>query len=563
MNVARGDLYPDALSGGPHAGTEKAPILLTWTPQAATADGGSTTGVIKYASDHASTLTGGHIFGGTDAVSAAVEAQIEAAARGTGTAGGGTAVTSRPELQSVTAVSTNETQGTIYRYCFDEPVTVVNQAFFKVYSSAATPTTASSAVLDTATAGGQCVLVTFSSLQTAAQAAGQTVATVAFNAVRGNGAANDENAEGDIALGSTSSTPLAGGVTAAPDLTGVTFGGATVATTHTAVTFQFDENAFNQSTSTANYQLVLTNNNEVGCTYVSGTGTQSIVVDCATTSPVTASGVQRGTVSNGAVSDAAAGGNLNALQAADVTAEGSSAGPDLVSATLDLNATSGTVKVDRIIYTFDTTVTTGTSATAFGYYTVAGNPTVFNTTGTVTRNEGNTTQVSVDFPDTALANAVGAVVNDGAVTGFSSGLSNQQDEVPLANTGSITTTTGRTAGPDLTAVTLTQTKDQFGNVSGYVATYTFDERITSANASSLFLYLADGTRLTCATPNPVDTTTAGTTDLSVSCSVAGFGSTNAAVSTAVLGTAAAGAVVAQDGGPSNPEGAEVTTKSNF
>jgi putative cell wall-binding protein/uncharacterized protein (DUF2141 family) len=79
MNVARGDLYPDALSGGPHAGTEKAPILLTWTPTAATADGGSTTGVLKYASDHKATLTGGHIFGGTDAVSAAVETAIETA----------------------------------------------------------------------------------------------------------------------------------------------------------------------------------------------------------------------------------------------------------------------------------------------------------------------------------------------------------------------------------------------------------------------------------------------------------------------------------------------------
>jgi putative cell wall-binding protein/uncharacterized protein (DUF2141 family) len=80
INVARGDLYPDALSGGPHAGNEKQPILLTVSPT--TASNSNDTGVIKYATDHKASLTGGHIFGGVNAVSSAVEAAIEAAGGG-------------------------------------------------------------------------------------------------------------------------------------------------------------------------------------------------------------------------------------------------------------------------------------------------------------------------------------------------------------------------------------------------------------------------------------------------------------------------------------------------
>lgn len=80
MDVARGDLYPDALAGGPHAGDDKHPILLTVAPTVAS--NGPSTGVIKYATDHSGALGVGHVFGGTSAVSTATELEIEAAARG-------------------------------------------------------------------------------------------------------------------------------------------------------------------------------------------------------------------------------------------------------------------------------------------------------------------------------------------------------------------------------------------------------------------------------------------------------------------------------------------------
>jgi hypothetical protein len=81
MDVARGDLYPDALAGGPHAGADKHPILLT--ASSTVASNRVSTGVIKYASDYNGVLDRGHIFGGVSAVSTATELEIEAAARGT------------------------------------------------------------------------------------------------------------------------------------------------------------------------------------------------------------------------------------------------------------------------------------------------------------------------------------------------------------------------------------------------------------------------------------------------------------------------------------------------
>jgi putative cell wall-binding protein len=80
IDVARGDLYPDALAGGPHAGNDKQPILLTASPTVASNSVG--TGVIRYATDHSNALAGGHVLGGTGAVSTATELEIEAAARG-------------------------------------------------------------------------------------------------------------------------------------------------------------------------------------------------------------------------------------------------------------------------------------------------------------------------------------------------------------------------------------------------------------------------------------------------------------------------------------------------
>jgi len=71
VDVATGQNFPDALTGGPHAGENMAPILL--------ANDGNTAEAEAFLESIANTVAEGHIFGGTAAVSAAVEAALEAA----------------------------------------------------------------------------------------------------------------------------------------------------------------------------------------------------------------------------------------------------------------------------------------------------------------------------------------------------------------------------------------------------------------------------------------------------------------------------------------------------
>lgn len=74
VNLARGDLYPDALAGGAHAGAEKEPILLTASP---TTLGAYATAYLR---SNASTIQSIHVYGGTSAVSDATVAAAVAAA---------------------------------------------------------------------------------------------------------------------------------------------------------------------------------------------------------------------------------------------------------------------------------------------------------------------------------------------------------------------------------------------------------------------------------------------------------------------------------------------------
>lgn len=74
VDLARGDNFPDALAGGPHAAKELAPILLTDTPTMAASE---TTDFIKSIN---ATLSSMDVFGGTGAVSDAVVAAEQGAA---------------------------------------------------------------------------------------------------------------------------------------------------------------------------------------------------------------------------------------------------------------------------------------------------------------------------------------------------------------------------------------------------------------------------------------------------------------------------------------------------
>jgi putative cell wall-binding protein len=570
MNVARGDLFPDALSGGPHAGKEKAPILLTWTSTAATADGGSTTGVLKYAADHKATLTGGHIFGGTDAVSAAVEAAIEAAGGAGGTASN---VTTRPELVSASIVETvtaaqatiAKPAGTYVRYNFDEALTgIPNASLFHVYNTTGGPEAGSgtSAAIE---AGGTSVLVRFGGIATSTAAGQLSVATVDENAVVDANA--QSNPEGNAAIGTAGTQTLTAGITAAPDLQSLGGFRSTSTTGTTAIDFVFDEAATVLSTGTittgtSNWAVVLTDNTILGCaasndpTIPSGTnvpggsGTTTITVLCQNPdvtlanpggTPLSTANVARGVVLANTVQDAS--GNKNPLETADAGNGGNTVGPDLVSVTL--NQGSGTTP-DSAVFDFDTNVTTATLG-AFTVYTSAG--TVATTASAVTINTLDPSLVLVTYNTiNSLDLAVGGSVADGGVTTALG--TNRPDEVGASNATTVGLTPGRTDAPDLTGVAITPTTG-FGTVK---VTYSFDEDVASKTDNLFYVYTSAGVKYaasTCAIG-----TTAGTTN-TVTCTVY-TGASDAVVATAVLGTVNNGAV-ADATGTTNPGGAAATT----
>jgi putative cell wall-binding protein len=76
VNLARGDDYPDALAGGPHAGEELSPVLLT---SSSTVLGPMTR---AWLTTHSGTLLDGHLFGGPAAISTTVQSDATTAARG-------------------------------------------------------------------------------------------------------------------------------------------------------------------------------------------------------------------------------------------------------------------------------------------------------------------------------------------------------------------------------------------------------------------------------------------------------------------------------------------------
>lgn len=595
MNVARGDLFPDALAGGPHAGKEKAPILLTWTPQEASPGNNANLGALKYAADHKATLTSGHIFGGILAVSEAAEQAIEAAGGRLTTAQG---VTSRPELVSASIVSTttaaNATPtnpaGTVVRYVFDEPVTgaTPNPALFYVYNANGTiADVATNATVDTSQTNS--VLVLFPNLNTTALAAPLTVATVDFGAVAGTAgvAGFDENPEGDAAIGTAQQPGAAAGTTAAPDLVSVTARGAAAPAfpNSTVVDFVFDQAA--NVVTTTGFNLVLTSGtgggevvnctgpaaagNPSGGTSPGGFGTTTITVVCANstaapTTPIAQASIARGTVDEGAVQSTTSAAT-NPLQASN-TPDGNSPGPDLVSATLAPAANPA--NADQVIYTFDEPVACNTNADFF-VYGQGGAPSTGGATACVV-NAGNNNQVLVTFPaGTAVDSAVGASVEDGAVivTSGTPGRVNRDDEVGVTNSTIGGQTPGSTAGPDLTGVALSTSTDALGNTS-FRAVYTFDENVDTPVTGEFFLYLADGTRLTCT--NAVVGTAPGSgtgtqtglntivcTAYNITSGPSAGTATSAQIGSAKIGTVDDGAVNASDGGPDNPEGAAATT----
>jgi putative cell wall-binding protein len=111
VELARGDLFPDSLSGGPHAGHERAPVLLTEDP--------GTLGpyTSNWLAGHAGPLADGHIFGGDEAITPSTQSQAESIVRtnsltssSTTTTSGGGGGSPPPPMRFVGATATGGSQ---------------------------------------------------------------------------------------------------------------------------------------------------------------------------------------------------------------------------------------------------------------------------------------------------------------------------------------------------------------------------------------------------------------------------------------------------------------------
>jgi len=502
---------------------------------------------------------------------------------------GNDTATTRPELVSASIVQTTS-QGTTVRFTFDEALTGVGvvASSFNVYTFGSTGGAAdfgtNAQVVNSDT---RSVLVTFPNITTASGLAGQlSLATVDEGAVIGisGNPATDSNIIGDAPLNPGTTTQLVAGQTDAPDLVSVgNFRANPANVNETLVDFTFDEAADNQFNG---YELVNVdgvNSNDDGV-LIAGDGTtvhtvafgNNAGVGAESSVTITAASIARGTVWYDTVHDAA-NTSWNPLQSADVSAGGNTETPDLVSAVIVRNqpapapAPPGTM-IDAILYTFDEPVIDPVAG-QFSAYMSDG---VTEINGAVAvRSTSNDTQVAVVFgPAGILDLAVGASVEPGAVDEGAGAQNrpNLQDEVAVANVGTgPTTTSGRTAGPDLTGVAISERRDPFGTLIGGRVVFTFDEDVFGPSSGLFSIVLADGSIYDC-TDATVGTTE--DTDNQVTCT--GFGAaTTSQILSAVVGTVDDGAVTNQAAGTgpgtgtpagaagpeSNPEGAEVATGS--
>lgn len=551
VDVATGQNFPDALTGGPHAGENTAPIIL--------ANDGNTAEAEAFLESIAATVAEGHIFGGTAAVSAAVEAALEAA--GQSVAAG---VTARPELVSAQVVDTNTpaelgSDGTTVAFTFDEEIATATNGtppaagLFNVYSAAGAPTAGSVVVSQS----GTTVNVRFNAINSDVLAAGLTVATVDYNAVEDPGGA--ENPEGDAPLGTSTGggeQSLAAGITDGPDL--VSVGSFTADGANTEVAFTFDEAA--AAGAAANYNLIPLDGSAPisGASVDGGTNTTTHIVEF--TGTLNPANFARGTVDAGTVTETTDnelnGPDSNVLQAADISAGGNTADADLVSVQLQEGPATGE---DRALFTFDENIATVVAPASLVLYKDDGT-TVPGVTAQI--DPGNATRVLVTYGEGAIDRAVGGQALAGAVTSVDpAAATNEDDEVGVANTGTTPgQTAGSTAGPDLTAVSADVETDLFGNVTGADATFTFDEPVTAATATEFFLFAATGERfsaISCLVPD--QGTATQTDDVKVVCDFEGPVGDVDRPADAVLGTVDNGAVTPLDAGVSNPEGAAVAS----
>jgi len=569
--LATGNNFPDALAAGPLGGQLQAPIVLTASLPSETQ---------TWLQNHSSTIAKLYISGGTAVIDdATVAAAVKAAQGGTTSTNG---VSSLPELQTATVQGT-DASGTTVRYCFDEVVTAANDSLFHVWSPDGTQY--DGADDQGVASNNKCVDVLFSDsgLQTATGAAGLTLATVDEGAAQDSSSNN--NPIGSAGIGTAGTTALTPGRTLTPDLVSVgnfvkqSFSGSPG---NLLATFTFDQNVYDADSDYSSLCLVpVASTNSLNCadSYISGEGTKDIVVefnnDFGTWTTTTTA---RGVAYNDEFSaDPNTNGLWNPLEAANVG--GASDSPDLQSTSLNLSGKNALNQdTDQIIFNFDAAVTLNSATDFYGFtpngeYDASDNyAAVQGVTGSV--NPQNQNQVVINFPDGSLTRVVGAYVLDNAVTQFGGdgdGNNNFADEKPVTNSNNVTVTPGKTDGPDLILATVAATKDAFGNVTGAVVAYTFDENLVNGSTptfGSFHAYDADGNEFTC-TFGPNISNTAPSRQDTFPCATWDNGTgpggqlTVTQAKSIVLATVDDNAVTSADGSPSNPEGAQHTSQFGF
>jgi putative cell wall-binding protein len=599
ITLATGENFPDALAGGPFASQMGAPMVLTQS--------NTLTGVTReFIEDNAEEIDTIYVLGGTAAISNAVAQAAAAAADAGDEPGVNPTATTRPELVSAQIIQTT-TQGTTVRFNFDEALTgsFIDEENFYVYSFGWNGQGAGYMDMgDNAqivSGNTSQVNVRFPNITSAAAAAGLSVATVDEDAVRGvSGAFGDRNVIGDAALNPGATSQLTARRTEAPDLVSVTnFRPDPGNSFQTLVTYTFDEPAWNDCGDGGyflNHVDGVNWNDDSEVVAGNGTAVHTVAFQnngfsggAPSTVNVAAASIARAGMYEGCVNDAQAlDGNDNPLQTVNVSNNGITETPDLLSAIVVRNSPTPAALVptfgdtiDSILYTFDEPVLLPSG-------TPPGEPSIVGLTGDegfyaylstseqleaaiVTRSTANDTQVAAIFgPGGTLDLAVGASVDWETVEEGSGGQNrgNLEHEVGVANVGTgPTTISGRTAAPDLIDVTVAERRDAFGTLVGARVTYTFDEDVFLLEEGRFGIVLADGVQYWC------DDAYVGTTedtDNTVICD-SFDGSTTTQSLSAVVGIVDDSAVANQlqgtgpgtatpggaDGGDRNVEGSEV------
>ena len=472
--LATGVNFPDALACGPLGGERSAPIILTGSWPAPSAE------YLDEVSDTVERITA---CGGTAPISDADLAAAEASAETTDNdaATGGNTQTSElegPELQSasVTGLDLDDLE-VVVSYVFDQDLDEdsADAGLFKLYNAdTRNPITGDAAGIEE-DVSGDTVDITYSLVDYAV--------TDAKLAAVEEGAVDDEDGNTNppqsvtIVGGSGSGTQFADLVSA--EVTDEDEAGLT-----DEVTFTFSE-ATTVTTSGRSFEVVLEDGTDVTCTGAAtdpdaDEASEEITAICGFADgndPVR--GVSQQTLLNGS----------SLVQTAEMARSGNSDGPDLASVTTE--RTDDDLGDDEVVFTFDEAIDSPAIGDAgvidnFNLYYSHCNPTSFGGTEvanpctvaaeSISFDPDEDEQVIAQFPDDSINEfLVGAFVREDSVEEAGAGtLTNKDDEVSISQTG---WKAGDVAAPQLTSVDAVIDNTASGNFQDFEVTFTFDRNI--------------------------------------------------------------------------------------